>query len=85
MMVAILAGVTCLVVLAALIWTPINAVTIFGIQGRYFLPVLPLLLLLIGENQAICTRRDISVGLNLCSGILTGMVILQSMALFCGV
>lgn len=30
---------------ACLLWTPINYTTIFGIQGRYFLPVLPLALL----------------------------------------
>lgn len=83
-MLGIILGVTGLVILAALIWTPINATMVFGIQGRYLLPVLPLILLLVGENQAVCTRRDISAGLNLCSGILSGMVILQSLTLFCG-
>lgn len=38
-------GVAALFVLACLTWTPINYTTIFGIQGRYLLPVLPLLLL----------------------------------------
>ncbi len=33
------------VVLASLTWTPANYRTLFGVQGRYLLPVLPLLLL----------------------------------------
>lgn len=31
--------------LACLMWTPANYLTLFGVQGRYFLPVLPALLL----------------------------------------
>ncbi|MCL1830237.1 MAG: DUF2142 domain-containing protein, partial [Oscillospiraceae bacterium] len=38
-------AVVCLSVLVCISWTPINYTTIFGIQGRYFLPVLPLFLL----------------------------------------
>ena len=35
------------VLAAALNWTPINYQTIFGLQGRYLLPILPLALLLV--------------------------------------
>ena len=80
----IVAGVALLMVAAALMWTPINAVTVFGIQGRYLLPVLPLLLLLIGENGAVCTKRDISRGVCAASGFVGSAVLLQSVLLFCG-
>jgi len=32
-------------------WTPINYTTIFGVQGRYFVPVLPLFLLAIRQKN----------------------------------
>ncbi|MDL2324928.1 DUF2142 domain-containing protein [Ruminococcaceae bacterium OttesenSCG-928-A16] len=49
--VAIALSVTGLFVLACITWTPINYTSIFGIQGRYFLPVLPLVLLAMrGKN-----------------------------------
>jgi uncharacterized membrane protein len=32
-------------------WTPINYTTIFGIQGRYYIPILPLFLLSIKSNN----------------------------------
>lgn len=41
----IVAAVFALMLLASLTWTPINYTTLFGMQGRYLLPVLPLLLL----------------------------------------
>lgn len=40
------AGFSCLLAVAGcLLWTPIRYETLYGLQGRYFLPVLPLLLL----------------------------------------
>ena len=75
-------GVCGLTVLAALFWTPINMTVIFGIQGRYLLPVLPLGLLLLGENRLVCLRRDAAAGLRLCSGALAAAVALQSLVLF---
>ena len=42
----------------ALNWTPINYETLFGMQGRYWLPVLPLALLLVKGNRSVCARRD---------------------------
>lgn len=49
-------------------WTTQGAAVIEGIQGRYFLPVLPLILLCF-RNDIIIMKRDISRGL-LCSLIL---------------
>lgn len=42
-----LAALSCcaLAVLGCITWTPVSHTTIYGLQGRYFLPVLPLLLL----------------------------------------
>ena len=42
-----LAAVLCclLAVAGCLLWTPVQYETLYGLQGRYFLPVLPLLLL----------------------------------------
>ncbi|MDO4566203.1 MAG: DUF2142 domain-containing protein, partial [Oscillospiraceae bacterium] len=37
--------ITLLTVLICMTWTPINYATVYGIQGRYLLPVLPLVLL----------------------------------------
>lgn len=44
-------SISALAVLACITWTPSNYDTIFGVQGRYFLPVLPLALLALrGQN-----------------------------------
>ena len=43
--VLLFAALTLAVLAAALNWTPINYQTIFGLQGRYLLPILPLALL----------------------------------------
>lgn len=77
-------SVTGLMVAAALVWTPINATTVFGIQGRYLLPVLPILLLLLGEQNAFCTRRDVSRGVRGATVFVSAAAALQSFALFCG-
>lgn len=73
-----------LMVVAALIWTPINATTVFGVQGRYLLPVLPILLLLLGEQNAFCARRDVSRGVRCAAVFVSAAAALQSFALFCG-
>ncbi len=78
------ASVVLLMVAAALIWTPINATTVFGIQGRYLLPVLPMFLLLLGEQGAFCTRRDVSRGIRAASVFVSAAAALESFALFCG-
>lgn len=42
---AIFIGIAAATVLACIMWTPINYTYIFGIQGRYFLPAFPLLVM----------------------------------------
>lgn len=44
------------------IWTPVNAKSIEGVQGRYFLPVFPLILFLF-RNKIIVTNRDLTCGI----------------------
>lgn len=41
----------CLAVLGCICWTPTYYTTIYGLQGRYFLPVLPLALLALAPTQ----------------------------------
>ena len=50
--------VAALAVLVCMTWTPINYETIYGIQGRYLLPALPLALLAL-RNSTITLSRNI--------------------------
>ena len=75
-------GVAALSMLAALCWTPINLTTIFGMQGRYLLPVLPAALLLLAEGRTLCLRRSTDGALRLSAGALAAAVALQSLVLF---
>ena len=43
-------------------WTSRDSQIIEGIQGRYFLPILPLFLLLL-KNETVVLKRDISRGI----------------------
>ena len=40
-------------------WTPLDATLIQGVQGRYFIPVLPLIGIAM-QNRTIVIRKDIS-------------------------
>lgn len=71
-----------LTVVAALTWTPINYFTIFGLQGRYWLPVLPLALLLVGESGAVRTHKDLGCPAVFAVLSLTSLVILQGYGLY---
>lgn len=66
----------------ALNWTPINYETLFGMQGRYWLPVLPLVLLLVKENRSVCARRDLSRGAALAVTACTLLTLLQGYSLY---
>ncbi len=46
-----------MVVLACITWTPSNYETIFGIQGRYFIPILPLVFFLITPSNIRVKNR----------------------------
>ena len=67
---------------AALNWTPINYTTIFGVQGRYWLPVLPLGLALLGNTRALTARRELGRGALFAALCLTSFVILQGAGLY---
>lgn len=71
------AGVAGLVVLACVTWTPINYKTVFGIQGRYFLPVLPLVLFGIRSNKFITVKKSIDGALCFIAGAVNALIILN--------
>ena len=50
-----------MLIFAALLisYTYIGADTILGVQGRYFIPILPLALLLVQGNKKIVVRKSI--------------------------
>ena len=70
------------VLAAALNWTPINYQTLFGLQGRYLLPILPLVLLLVKSSKTLSLRRDVSHAAALCTGTLTMLTLLQGFGLY---
>ena len=70
------------VLAAALNWTPINYQTIFGLQGRYLLPILPLALLLVKSSKKLALRRDASRATALCTSTLTMLTLLQGFGLY---
>lgn len=67
---------------AALSWTPINYTTIFGVQGRYWLPVLPLALILLGSTRTFAVRRSIARPAAMAMVCLTSLVLLQGTGLY---
>ena len=70
------------VLAAALNWTPINYQTIFGLQGRYLLPILPLALLLVKSSKKLALCRDASHAAALCTSTLTMLTLLQGFGLY---
>ena len=81
-----MAGICLCVVLAvlaaALNWTPINYQTLFGLQGRYLLPILPLALLLVKSSKKLVLRGDVSHAAALCTSTLTMLTLLQGFGLY---
>ena len=66
----------------ALNWTPINYQTLFGLQGRYWLPVLPLALVLCKRSRVVTLRRDVSRGAALAVTACTLLTLLQGFGLY---
>ena len=66
----------------ALNWTPINYTTLFGLQGRYWLPVLPLVLALIHHNRTFAVQKNAERGAAFAMLCLTSLVILQGAGLY---
>lgn len=67
---------------AALSWTPINYTTIFGVQGRYWLPILPLALILLGSTRTFAVRRSVARSAVMATVCLTSLVLLQGAGLY---
>lgn len=80
--VGILACVVLAVFAAALNWTPINYQTLFGMQGRYLLPVLPLALLLVQHTRRLSLHRSAAHGAALSVAVLTLLTQLQGFGLY---
>ncbi len=78
----IAALVAALMLAVALSWTPINYRTIFGVQGRYWLPVLPLALLPLTENRAVRAERDLARPAVFAVLCLTCLTLLQGCVLY---
>lgn len=81
-MVGICLCVVLAVLAAALNWTPINYQTLFGLQGRYLLPILPLALLLVKSSKKLALRGDVSHAAALCTSTLTMLTLLQGFGLY---
>ena len=62
--------------LACITWTPINYTTVFGIQGRYFYPVLPLIVLFF-TNDNISLKKNIDGALIYALAVLDVLVMLD--------
>lgn len=72
-----------LVVLACVMWTPANYRAAFGIQGRYFLPVLPLLLICL-RGKGIRIEKNINRALVFATLAVDVCIILNIFAVICG-
>lgn len=66
----------------ALNWTPINYTTIFGLQGRYWLPLLPLVLALVHHNRTFAVQKPIGRRAVFAMLCLTSFVILQGAGIY---
>ena len=69
-----------LVCAAGLMWTPTNYTTAFGIQGRYLLPVLPLILLLF-TNENITFKKKIDGQLIYALCVVNTLIILNGLSI----
>lgn len=74
--------VVALTVVVALGWTPINYTTLFGLQGRYWLPIVPLLLMLVRGNRTVVLRRDPTPALTAALVGLDTLLLLQGYGLY---
>ena len=81
-MVGIILCVVAASLVVALNWTPINYQTLFGLQGRYWLPVLPLALVLCKRAGNISLRRNASRGAALAVTACTLLTLLQGFGLY---
>lgn len=78
----VFAAAVLLIVAASFTWTPINMQHLFGLQGRYLLPVLPVLLLCLGENSSFFKKHISGGGVRLAGMALTAVAALQGLCLY---
>jgi len=69
-------GVVALFCTACVTWTPVNYDTVFGIQGRYFIPVLPLLIMAL-KTENITLKKDIDKILFFALAVVNILIILN--------
>lgn len=81
LIVALVVGLT---FFAALSWTPINYTTIFGVQGRYWLPVLPLALSVLFGGRTFALCRPAARGAVFAALCLTSFTLVQGAGLYAG-
>lgn len=79
---AIVLAVVAISFVVALGWTPINYLTLFGLQGRYWLPVLPLALLLVQNNRSVQAARELTRPALLVISLTNVLVLLQGVGLY---
>lgn len=77
----IVLGVFALLLVVCLGWTPSNYTQMFGLQGRYLLPVLPVGLL-VGETSLVQLRTSARKGLALSASLLGGWAALETLLAF---
>ncbi len=61
-------------------WTPMGSVQILGVQGRYFIPALPLLIVA-ARNNTIVTKNNIGSRLLFATGAMNMVVLIYCMSL----
>ena len=80
---AVALGVFVLCLGACLTWTPINYTVLFGVQGRYFLPILPLGLLWLGDRPLLTLKVEARRWLIPAQTVLVFLVLCQGFLLYC--
>lgn len=86
----ICAGVSFLVLLSMLLgWTPVGELYIRGVQGRYFLPVLPLFLLTLRNKRlkvggSAAVKGTLDAGIVLAAVVLNGLAVQRAVSMMLG-
>jgi uncharacterized membrane protein len=70
--ITILAYVAVVYLISYLVFTPMNADSVWGIQGRYFVPVLPLRALFLATLLNRAPPKPISAALAISAAVLSG-------------
>ena len=76
--------VVCAAVVVSMSWTPLSYTVLFGLQGRYLLPMLPAVLLPAKNAKGIFVPRDTAYPACAAVSTLTLLTILQGFGLYAG-